>query len=60
MINAIGFTKKHESGTWDATLVWKHGCIESWKHPTMKAAKARALYLGKQLGIVVTEKWRKA
>ena len=60
VIKAVGFTKKHVDGLWDATLVWKYGCVESWGHPSRKVAKMVSSRQGKRLGLDVDPKWRKA
>ena len=57
---AIGFTAQSDTGKWSASLLHKHGRIESWGHETRTRAEKQITYFGNKLGIRRIGQWKRS
>lgn len=56
---AIGFTEQNDSGKWTASLIHRHGALESWNHETRTEAERMITHLGAKLGLRRVGDWRR-
>ena len=59
-MKVVGYARKNgTSGKWDSTMLWSAGCVESWGHPTRKAARSIQEDNCRRLGIGPIQ-WRRS
>ena len=58
--NAVGFTTQSTNGKWAASLLHKHGRIESWGHETRTKAESQVTYFGNKIGIRRIGQWKRS